>query len=65
MAAIVLLTATRSDDSLQEIWIEEHRRWAARMPRVRHLLVEGAGHPIHRDRPGAVVDAVRELLAAD
>ena len=64
-APIVLLTATRSDDSLQEIWIEEHRRWAARMPRVRHLLVEGAGHPIHRDRPGAVVNAVREVLAAD
>lgn len=64
-APIVLLTATRSEDSLQDIWIEEHRRWAVRVPRVRHVLVEGAGHAIHRERPEVVVAAVRGLLTPD
>ncbi len=33
-----------------------------RVPRVRHRLVDGADHRVHRERPGAVVD---EVLAAD
>jgi pimeloyl-ACP methyl ester carboxylesterase len=63
-AEVVLLTATMADDELQPIWIEEHRRWAGRMPNVRHILVEGAGHAIFRDRPSAVIRAIQDQLAA-
>ena len=63
-APVILLTATRSEDTLQSIWIDEHRRWAARTPVVRQILVDGAGHAIHRDQPQMVIAAVRELWDA-
>ena len=63
-AAVVLLTATKAEDDLQPIWIEEHKRWAERMPNVRHTLVEGAGHAIYRDKPNAVIRAIQDQLAA-
>jgi pimeloyl-ACP methyl ester carboxylesterase len=34
------------------------------MPNVRHVLVEGAGHAIHRDKPEAVLLALQALLGA-
>jgi len=34
---------------------------AADFPAARHVSVEGSGHYIQRDRPDAVVDAIREL----
>lgn len=61
-APVVLLTATKAVDELQGIWIDEHRKWAERTPNVSHILVEGAGHAIHRDNPSAVLLAVRRLL---
>lgn len=63
-APVVLLTATKAEDALQTIWIDEHRQWARRMPNVRHVLVQGAGHAIYRDQPEAVLLAIREVLAA-
>jgi pimeloyl-ACP methyl ester carboxylesterase len=39
-ASVTLLTATNDEDGLKSTWIEEHRRWAARMPNVSHLVVE-------------------------
>ena len=36
----------------------------AAMPNVRHVLVEGAGHAIHRDKPEAVLLALQALLGA-
>ena len=29
-----------------------------------HLIVEESGHNIHLDRPGAVVDAIRQVVDA-
>ena len=63
-APVVLLTSTRAEDDLQSLWIQEHERWAERMPNLRHVLVEGAGHAIHRDRPSAVLQAIQDQLAA-
>ena len=63
-AAAVLLTATRAEDELQPIWIEEHKRWAARMPNVRHIMVEGAGHAIYLDKPSAVLRVIQDQLVA-
>jgi pimeloyl-ACP methyl ester carboxylesterase len=62
-APVVLLTATRAEDQLQPIWIDEHKKWARRMPNVRHIVVEGAGHAIYRDSPVVVLEAIRETLA--
>ena len=64
-APVVLLTATEAEDELQDLWIEEHRKWAERMPNVSHVLVEGAGHAIHRDEPEAVLLALRSLLPGE
>lgn len=64
-APVVLLTATRAEDELQGLWIEEHRKWAERMPNVSHILVEGAGHMIHRDDPAAVLAALQRLLPGE
>jgi pimeloyl-ACP methyl ester carboxylesterase len=61
-APVVLLTATRDEDGLQPIWIDEHRNWARRMPNVRHVLVEDAGHAIYREKPGVVINALRDML---
>jgi pimeloyl-ACP methyl ester carboxylesterase len=60
---VILLTATKDEDGLQSIWIDEHRRWAASLPNVRHVLVEDAGHAIYRDKPESVLQAMRRVLA--
>ena len=36
---------------------------AASTRRGRHLVVDGAGHYIHHDQPGVVVDAIRSVVA--
>lgn len=65
-APIILLTATRAEDEFQPIWMDEHRKWAGRMPNVhRHLLVENAGHAIFRDQPEVVIRAFRELVTPE
>lgn len=61
---VILLTATKAEDELQPIWIDEHRNWARSMPNVRHVLVEDAGHAIYRDRPEVVLKAIRDMLPA-
>lgn len=63
-APVILMTATRAEDSLQPIWIDEHTKWARRMPNVRHVVVEGSGHAIYRDTPAAVLRAIQDVLAA-
>ena len=62
-APVILLTATKAADELQPIWIDEHRKWAGRMPNVRHVLVEDAGHAIYREKPESVIQAIRDVLA--
>ncbi|HEX6942235.1 MAG TPA: alpha/beta hydrolase [Gemmatimonadaceae bacterium] len=63
-APVILLTATKAEDVLQSIWIDEHRNWARGKSNVRHVLVEGAGHAIYRDRPEAVLEALRDMIRA-
>ena len=61
-APVVLLTSTKAEDEFQPIWIEEHKKWARRMPTVRHVVVEGAGHAIYRDNPVIVLEAIRDMI---
>ena len=59
----ILLSSQRADlGVLGPTWTDEQRRLAERLPNTRFVLVPGVGYAIHRDRPDAVVDAVRELL---
>ncbi|NIP78402.1 MAG: hypothetical protein GWM90_04045 [Gemmatimonadetes bacterium] len=48
-----------------EIWRDLHEELLESSTSAirRHMVVEEAGHYIHRDRPGVVVDAARELVA--
>jgi pimeloyl-ACP methyl ester carboxylesterase len=63
-APVILLTATKAEDELQPIWIDEHRNWARGKPNVRHVMVEEAGHAIYRDKPEAVLKALRDMMPA-
>jgi pimeloyl-ACP methyl ester carboxylesterase len=36
---------------------------AAGAPQGRHVVVDGAGHGIHQDRPDAVADAILQVIA--
>jgi len=61
-AKVVLLTSTKDEDGLQSLWIDSHRNWVRGKPNIRHVLVEDAGHAIHRDKPGVVISALRGML---
>lgn len=62
----VLLIAGRDaegpPDPISAIWIEELSLWGSRRPNLRVERVPGVGHHIARERPAAVIAAVRELL---
>jgi pimeloyl-ACP methyl ester carboxylesterase len=61
-APVILLSSPQAElRELAPIWVEEHRKWVARGARREHVMVEGAGHNIQRERPELVVDAVRRV----
>jgi pimeloyl-ACP methyl ester carboxylesterase len=63
-APVILLSSARTDlGAIGAIWTDEQRKWASRQ-RAKFVMVEGAGHAIHRQRPDAVITALRELLNA-
>lgn len=51
-------------DTYEATWQELQAEQAALSTRGRHRVVEGAGHNIHAEAPGAVLAAVREVIAA-
>lgn len=62
-APTILLSSPRADMAeLAPMWAEEHRRWTKLAPNREYVLIEGAGHAIHRERPDVVIDAVRRML---
>lgn len=50
--------------AMRRTWLELHREMAALSTNADHRVVEGASHYIHRDRPQAVVAAVRDVVTA-
>lgn len=50
--------------AMRRIWLELHRELAGLSTNSDHRIVEGAGHYIHRDRPEAVVAAIRDVVMA-
>lgn len=50
--------------AMGRVMLELHGELAALSTNSDHRVVDGAGHYIHRDRPGAVVAAVRDVVTA-
>jgi pimeloyl-ACP methyl ester carboxylesterase len=74
---LIVLTAGKSDASLrsalgetdyrrfQKTWVDNlQMRLASLSTRGKRIIVPDAGHDIPNERPGAIVDAVRELCQA-
>ena len=49
-------------DHMERIWRDGQRRMEGLSTRTVRAVVPGTGHLLHRDRPDAVVSAVRDLL---
>lgn len=52
------------DAAMRRTWLELHGELAALSTNSDHRIVEGAGHYVQRDRPEAVVAAIRDVVAA-
>lgn len=59
---LVVLTGGESNSAQHDIWLELQRDLASRSDRAEHIVVAGAGHYIHEDRPEVVVDVIHELV---
>lgn len=56
--------AANENLAFRERWRAGHAALAARSSRGRFVVVPGSGHFIQKDRPEAVIDALREVLAS-
>ena len=58
------------DDSIQQFWGErytqqEYRARMARIPDVRHAIIEDAGHMLHHDQPAVLARLIEDFLGAE
>ncbi len=61
---VVVLSAGRGfPRRFRARWTGLQKDLAAAAPRGRHLMIDGSGHRIHQDRPGAVADAILQVIA--
>lgn len=65
---LIVVTADAQDfgyanlsGALRTAWIEEQAQWLKLSHASRLVIVSGAGHMVHRERPDIIVDAVRDL----
>jgi formylglycine-generating enzyme required for sulfatase activity/CubicO group peptidase (beta-lactamase class C family)/pimeloyl-ACP methyl ester carboxylesterase len=49
-------------DEWDEIWVELQNEWAQISSHSMHIMAEGSGHFIQRDRPELVIDAIRQII---
>lgn len=49
---------------MRRVWLELHAELARLSTNSDHRIVQDAGHYIHRDRPEAVVAAIRDVVTA-
>lgn len=75
---VVLLTAgnrqIRKDNSLEQklqsedfaqasqAILDAHQKWISKVARGQHRIVPDAGHEIHTEQPGSVVEAIKQTL---
>jgi pimeloyl-ACP methyl ester carboxylesterase len=61
---VTVLSATRGfPRRFRAHWTGLQADLAATAPQGRHVVVDGVGHGIHRDRPDAVADAILQVIA--
>ena len=62
---LTVLSAGRKDHNTEEshaMWIALHQDLLTLSANASHVIVENSGHNIHREQPGAVADAIRNVL---
>jgi pimeloyl-ACP methyl ester carboxylesterase len=61
---VAVLSATRGfPRRFRAHWTGLQAGLAADAPQGRHIMVDGAGHGIHQDRPDAVAEAILQVIA--
>jgi pimeloyl-ACP methyl ester carboxylesterase len=61
---VVVLSAGRGfPPRFRRHWTALQEGLAAAAPHGRHIVVQGSGHNIHRERPGVVADAILRVVA--
>lgn len=48
---------------MERLWLDGQDELVRLSSRGHRIVVDGAGHDVHRDRPQVVLDALREMLA--
>jgi pimeloyl-ACP methyl ester carboxylesterase len=51
------------NNTLNRAWVEEQLKWAATRPNLRYKIVENSGHHIAKERPDAVINAIKEIIS--
>ncbi|MEO1261745.1 MAG: alpha/beta hydrolase [Bacteroidota bacterium] len=64
---IVVLTAGKKSspletDRLRQKWLRFQSELAALSEESNHVVVEGSGHFIHKDKPGVVLEEIRKII---
>ncbi len=61
---VTVLSAARGfPQRLRAHWTGLQAGLAASAPQGHHIVIPGSGHGIHQDRPGAVADAILQIIA--
>jgi len=63
---IAVLTGTRKlleGSTFNRIWLETQKEMSGMSPNGKHLICDHCGHYVHKDDPGLVIDAIRDVMA--
>jgi hypothetical protein len=64
--AIAVLTGTRKlleGATFNRVWLETQKEMSGMSPNAKHLICDHCGHYVHKDDPGLVIDAIRDVMA--
>ena len=62
---ITVLTGTRrplEGAAFTAAWLETHEEMSGMVTDGKHLICEHCGHDVHKDDPGQVIDAIRDVI---
>lgn len=61
---VTIVTAGRSmwTKPLQHQWLRSHELLSLRIPDCTHIIVENAGHHIHKEKPGLIIELIEKIM---